>query len=90
MFPVEGVGCGERLIIHHGLAGLDCPVFIIPLVFLFLLYQHLEGGWPDLGHSLAVGPGESGSPGSGAPRRLMMVDCLELEGDRCRWPWGCV
>ena len=88
MCPVEGVGGRERLIIYHGMARLDCSIFIVTLGFLFLLYQHLEGAWPGLGHSLAAVPRESGSSGPGAPGRLMAVKCLELEGARCRQPWG--
>lgn len=65
MCSVEGVSGGENLTIHHGTARLDCSVFIVPLGFLLLLYQHLQGIWPGLWRILAAGPRESRSSGPG-------------------------
>lgn len=90
MCPLEGVGGGERLIIHHATAGLDCQVFMVPLWILLFLYRHLEGTWPSLGNNLVAGLRESRSSGPGALGRLMAAECLELEAARCRQPWGCV
>ena len=43
VFLLEEDSCGERLIVKHGLAGLDGPVFITPFRLLRLLRWHLKG-----------------------------------------------
>ena len=67
MFPVEEVGCGERLIIHHGMAGLDYSILILSFRLSCLPYRHLEsvrsgsgvqsGCWPLWGRVLRVREG---------------------------------
>ena len=99
MFPVEEVGGGERLIVHHGMLGLDCPVFTVPLRFLCLSYWHLEGAcawpgaqpgsWSQIKWILwAWGTGETdggGVSGNGGPA----VDGLggAYGGGRIVYPW---
>ena len=67
MFPVEEVGCRERLIIHHGMAGWTVPSSFC-LSGSRLPYRHLEsvrsgsgvqsGCWP-----LSPGKGSLGAGG---------------------------
>ena len=42
MFLIEEVGCKERLIIHHGKAGLDCSILILSFRLSRLPYRYLE------------------------------------------------
>ena len=56
MFLLEEVGCKEKLIIHHGMGGLDCSVLILSFRLSHLPYSHLEALGLGLGFSLAAGP----------------------------------
>lgn len=47
MFPIEEVSCGKGLIVDHGLAGLDGPVFVMPWAPVSLVLA--SGGHMDLG-----------------------------------------
>lgn len=65
MPPIEEGGCRERLITHHGTAGLDCSVLILS----FRCTVSLTGIWRasglGLGRSLAAGPSGEGLSGAG-------------------------
>ena len=68
MFPTEEVSCRERLIKHHGMAGLDYSILILSFRLSCLPYRHLEsvrsgsgvqsGCWP-----LSPGKGSLGAGG---------------------------